>query len=89
VRRVGAKRLRRVSAKRLRIGGDRAGQPEQLVGRLVGDNTGLDGFLEYTVRVATSAANISNVARDPSSPPSIIIAIVEQRANGLCRVAAL
>lgn len=66
----------------LRSGGSRmievASRLSTPVGRPVVDKTGLDGFFEYTLRFATSAAGNSNIARDPDSPPSLMIAVVEQ-----------
>jgi uncharacterized protein (TIGR03435 family) len=66
----------------LRSGGSRtielASRLSAVVGRPVVDKTGLDGFFEYTLRFATSAPDNSNIARDPASPPALMIAIEEQ-----------
>jgi uncharacterized protein (TIGR03435 family) len=65
-----------------RSGGSRmlelAGRLSTVAGRYVVDKTGLEGFFEYTLSFATTAANSSNIARDPNSPPSLMIALEEQ-----------
>ncbi|HZI29273.1 MAG TPA: TIGR03435 family protein [Gemmatimonadaceae bacterium] len=65
-----------------RSGGSRmielASRLSTLVGRPVVDKTGLDGFFEYTLRFATSAASNSGIARDPDGAPSLMIALEEQ-----------